>query len=71
MKEVLASNRCRWFIKKGSTTTYTEGFRSKKDALDWVKAHPDLDWMVGGTFKLLNDKRFMWIKNRKGETLTV
>ncbi len=58
----------RYFIKRGATTWYSVGFRSKANASKWIDSHGDaLEWRAGFVFRLRGDARDVDIVNRKGE----
>ncbi|MBK6616345.1 hypothetical protein [Ottowia sp.] len=62
----------RYFIKRGSTTWYSVGFKSKSAASAWVDSHGDaLDWRAGFVFRLRGDARDVLIVNRQGELAKV
>jgi hypothetical protein len=61
----------RWFIKHDGTTTYTYGFKNKRDALEWVQAHPALDQQLGSTFYLRGVNTGYYLVNRKGVGMRV
>jgi hypothetical protein len=67
---LLATKNLRWFIRKGATTNYVEGFTNKDEAHEWVRNHPNLEWSVGGLFKLWNHDKEWSIVNRKGIILS-
>lgn len=58
----------RYFIKRGATTWSSVGFRTKRDASDWINSHGDaLEWRAGFVFRLRGDGRDVDIVNRRGE----
>lgn len=60
----------RYFIRRGATTWYSVGFRTKHDAGLWIDSHGDaLDWRAGYLFRLRGDARDVQIVTRKGEAL--
>lgn len=57
----------RWFIKRGATTWFNRGFRTKARASDWINDHgPALDWRCGYVFRLRGDPRDIDIVDRHG-----
>lgn len=65
--EVPMQARCRWFVRRGTTTHYDRGFRAKGDASNWVDAMGcRLEWRSGFAFKLRGDDVEMHIVDRQG-----
>lgn len=57
----------RWFIKRGATTWFNRGFRTKARASAWINDHgPALDWRCGYVFRLRGDPRDIDIVDRHG-----
>ena len=57
----------RWFIRRGATTWFNKGFRTKAKASAWINDHGlHLDWRVGYTFRLRGDARDVEIVDRHG-----
>jgi len=46
---------CRWFVRRGATTKFERGFRSKPDAANWIVSLGSLDWRAGFVFRLHSD----------------
>lgn len=66
-ERVPMQSRCRWFIKRGVTTKFNRGFRSKIEASNWINnLGSALMWRVGFTFRLRGDDVDMYIVNRRG-----
>ncbi|MFQ2238154.1 hypothetical protein ACK32R_20925 [Aeromonas dhakensis] len=60
-------NGCRWFLRKDGHTRYDRGFRSKKEASDWINALDRLlDWRTGYTFALRGSSVIFHIVDKKG-----
>jgi hypothetical protein len=58
----------RLFIKRGATTWYSVGFKTRKAASEWIDSHGrDLDWRCGYLFRLRGDARDVQIVSRLGE----
>lgn len=58
---------CRWFVKKGATTRYDRGFRSKGEADQWIATFREvMDWRAGYVFKLRDDSEIIEIRDRTG-----
>lgn len=58
---------CRWFVKRGDEFTLDRGFRSKREASDWIDSLGDrLDWRAGFTFHIKGDSTHMEIVSRSG-----
>ena len=65
--EVPQQLRCRWFVRRGATTRFDRGFRSKGDASNWINAFGSrLDWRVGFLFRLRGDDADIEIVDRQG-----
>lgn len=65
--EVPQQKRCRWFVRRGATTRFDRGFRSKDDAGNWIAAFGSrLDWRVGFLFRLRGDNTDIEIVDRQG-----
>jgi hypothetical protein len=60
--------RARWFVKRGASTNFDCGFRSKKEASDWIDSHENLDWREGFTFRIKGRDTFYSIVDRYGQT---
>ncbi|WP_241294359.1 hypothetical protein [Burkholderia stabilis] len=59
--------RCRWFVRQGSMTYFSGGFRSKGDASNWINAFgSSLDWRSGFRFRLKGDATDIEIVDRHG-----
>lgn len=57
----------RWFIRRGPTTWFNRGFRTKERASAWISSHGDaLDWRAGYVFRLRGDARDIAIVDRSG-----
>lgn len=57
----------RWFIKRGATTWFNKGFRTKARASAWINDHGNsLDWRSGYLFRLRGDARDVEIVDRHG-----
>ncbi|WP_018079351.1 hypothetical protein [Thiobacillus denitrificans] len=57
----------RWFIKRGATTWFNRGFRTKALADAWIKDHGHaLDWRAGYVFRLRGDACDVEIVDRHG-----
>ena len=57
----------RWFIRRGATTLFTRGFRTKARASIWINDHGHaIDWRVGYLFRLRGDERNIEIVDRRG-----
>lgn len=57
----------RFFVKRGATTWYSVGFKTKASASAWINSHgDDLDWRVGYLFRLRSDARDVQIVSRQG-----
>lgn len=64
--------RCRWFVRRGATTRYDRGFRSKSDANNWINAlGTRLDWRAGFVFRLRGDDTDVMIVDRAGDIAKV
>lgn len=60
----------RLFIRRGATTWYSVGFKTKKAASEWIDSHGrDLDWRCGYLFRLRGDGRDVQIVSRMGESV--
>lgn len=65
--EVPTQDRCRWFVRRGATTRFDCGFRTKGDASTWIdRMGTRLDWRAGFTFRLRGDDTDIAIVDRKG-----
>lgn len=65
--EVPEQKRCRWFVRRGSKTVFTKGFRSKTEASNWIDDFGRrLDWRVGFLFRLRGDDEDIEIVDRAG-----
>lgn len=59
--------RCRWFVRRGATTRFDRGFRSKDEASNWIDSFGSrLDWRVGFLFRLRADNTDIEIVDRRG-----
>jgi len=67
---LLATKNLRWFIKKGSTTSYIEGFTSKVKAFQWIDINANLNWSSGGFFQIYGESTTWQIVDRKGNLLS-
>ena len=57
----------RWFIRRGATTWFNRGFRTKARASVWINDHGhSLDWRSGYCFRLRGDARDVEIVDRRG-----
>ena len=57
----------RWFIRRGATTWFNKGFKTKASASSCINDHGHhLDWRVGYTFRLRGDERDVEIVDRHG-----
>jgi len=57
----------RWFIRRGATTWFNRGFRTKARANAWISMHGHaLDWRAGYLFRLRGDARDVEIVDRHG-----
>ena len=66
-QEVPLQDKCRWFLRRGATTKFNRGFRSKSDADAWIDAMGRrLDWRAGYVFRLRGDSVDMAIVDRRG-----
>lgn len=66
-EDVPLQDRCRWFVRRGATTKFTRGFRSKDEANAWINAFGyRLDWRAGYVFRLRGDSVEMAIVDRRG-----
>lgn len=57
----------RYFWKRGAAKNFTQGFKSKKDAVNWIEEERqkgNLDWTAGFTIKLKNQD-IHWILEDK------
>ena len=60
-------NKCRWFVKRGATTWFNRGFRTMKEADDWIVSHKDrILWRAGFTFKIKGEDEKIEIVKRSG-----
>lgn len=58
----------RWFIRRGATTWFDRGFKTKARASAWIADHgPAIDWRCGYLFRLRGDSRDVQIVSRRGE----
>jgi len=58
---------CRWFVRRGDEFMLDRGFRSKREASEWIASFGDsLDWRAGFTFHLKGDTTHMEIVSRTG-----
>lgn len=64
----MAEKGARWFVRCGATTKFTKGFRTKREASDWIGALEGLDWRVGFLFRLRGDDHNVEIVDRKGRS---
>ena len=62
----MTSKGARWFVKQGETIHPHAGFKSKDDAAEWVRTHPNLDWSAGWVFRFYGDKEDRIIVNKHG-----
>ncbi len=59
----------RWFIRRGATTWFNRGFKTKASADEWIKSHgQDLDWRAGFMFALRGDPRNVLIVDKNGRS---
>ncbi len=66
-EEVPLQDKCRWFVRRGATTKFNRGFRSKDEANGWINAlGRRLDWRTGFVFRLRGDGVDMAIVDRRG-----
>ena len=65
------NNNLIWFFRIGATTKYNYGFTSKANSLEFIRNQTELDWQVGGTFKLRGEKELIDVVNKMGEKLKV
>lgn len=62
---------CRWFVRYGSTIRYDRGFRSKKEAAEWINGFGNqIDCRVNFWFRLKGDDRDIEIIDRQGRSVT-
>lgn len=64
-----APKGARWFIRQGAKTRYNKGFKSKAEALDWIRSTSP-EWQVGFMFKP-HGEEVCFIVNRKNEQADV
>ena len=58
----------RWFIRRGASTYYNFGFRTKARANAWIELHGGaLDWRAGYIFRLVGDPVDVEIVSRYGK----
>ena len=68
----LAPKGARYFIRRGASTNYVHGFRSKAAVEDWLdslNAGGALRWRVGPMFRLHDDDVHMQIVRRDGRPM--
>lgn len=71
-ESIPVQKRCRWFVKRGPTTWFDRGFRSKSDASNWIDAHGShLDWRCGFVFRLRGEPTDIEIVDRMGNRAIV
>ena len=67
-EEVPLQDKCRWFVRRGATTKFNRGFRTKVEADGWINAFGcRLDWRAGYVFRLRGEDVDMAIVDRRGE----
>lgn len=60
----------RLFIRYGTTTWYSVGFKTRLEASEWIDSHGRaLDWRVGYLFRLRGDSKDIQIVKCNGEAL--
>ena len=65
--EVPCQDKCRWFVRRGASTKFNRGFRSKNEADTWINSMGyRLDWRAGYVFRLRGDDVDMAIVDRRG-----
>lgn len=66
-EEVPLQDKCRWFVRRGATTQFNRGFRSKDEASLWINTFGHrLDWRAGYVFRIRGDGVDMAIVDRRG-----
>ena len=67
IESVPMQKRCRWFVKRGATTWFNRGFRSKAEANSWINSHGTaLDWRSGFLFRIRGESMDIEIVDRIG-----
>lgn len=66
--EVPQQDKCKWFVRMGSTTKYNRGFRTKMQANDWInELGSRVIWRTGYVVRLRGVDQDLAIVNRQNE----
>jgi hypothetical protein len=62
----------RYYWKRGATKNFTQGFKSRQDAKNWIaeeRKEYNLDWTVGFTIKLKNEDTHWILEDKIGNEI--
>lgn len=62
----------RYYWKRGASKNFTQGFKSKEDAISWIEEERqsgNLDWTAGFTIKLKNQEINWVLEDKSGSEI--
>lgn len=62
----------RYYWKRGASKNFTQGFKSKQDAINWIEEERqsgNLDWTAGFTIKLKNQDIHWVLEDKFGNEI--